>query len=394
MVNALYRPGPIKIAFEYGDRKKGNKPTTYWHESLEPVLFETMGLIAFQEQVMEICKLLGNFTGAQADFMRKAVSKLYRLGKDEAQAEMAPFKDQWMKGCRGNGLADEEGEAIWEYILEWGGYGFNRSHAESYGLQAYQDMWLKMRYPLAFYAALLTVEHKAKREEQRDFFKSVLREAHYFNVEAVGPDVNNSGMGWTIDNDRLRYGLVSISGMGTGMAQQIIDNRPYTDYRNFVERVPSGFGADKLVALAAAGAFDEIDDRTLLLSQTRQWDENVAKVKVKMSCGHLKSRTVKAKHEDDDLEAMVEDAINDLSCPHHPDAKPEVVKRLDDTYEVARYYKEHSNGGMPDIVGKPSLSDITTMELEALNLSLTQSKFALQFKDLHRQAYLHRPGDR
>ena len=183
MANALYRPGPIKVAFEYGDRKQGKKPTTYWHESLKPVLIETLGLIAFQEQVMEICKVLGKFTGAQADFMRKAISKLYRLGKEEAQREMAPFKEQWMKGCRENGLSDAEGELIWEYILEWGGYGFNRSHADSYGLQAYQDMWLKIHYPLAFYASLLTVEQKAKREEQRDFFKTVLREARYFNVE-------------------------------------------------------------------------------------------------------------------------------------------------------------------------------------------------------------------
>ena len=81
--------------------------------------------------------------------------------------------------------------------------------------------------------------------------------------------------------------------MGQGLAQQIIDNRPYEDYRDFVEKIPTGFGADKLVALTAAGAFDEIDDRAHLLSQTRQWGENVAKLKVKMSCGHLKSKTVK-----------------------------------------------------------------------------------------------------
>ena len=79
---------------------------------------------------------------------------------------------------------------IWEYILEWGGYGFNRSHADSYGLQAYQDMWLKIHYPLAFYAALLTVEHKSSARSSSDFLKSVLRESRYFNIHPVGPDVN------------------------------------------------------------------------------------------------------------------------------------------------------------------------------------------------------------
>ena len=238
VANALYRPGPVKVAFLYGDRKQGKKPTTYWHEALKPVLFETLGLIAFQEQVMEICKVVGGFTGAEADFMRKAISKLYRLGKEEAQREMAPFKDQFMKGCRANGLRDDEGENIWEYILEWGGYGFNRSHADSYGLQAYQDMWLKVHFPLAFYASLLTKEKKSKREDQRDFFKNVLRESRHFDITALGPDVNYGDTGWSIadvDKNQIRYGLTSISGLGSSNAQQIVDNRPYGDYRDFVE---------------------------------------------------------------------------------------------------------------------------------------------------------------
>ena len=380
VANALYRPGPIDVAFEYGDRKKGTKPITYWHDAVKPVLFETLGVIAFQEQVMEICKVLGKFTGGEADFMRKAISKLYRLGKDEAQREMAPFKAQFLKGCLENGLTLDEGEMVWEQVLEWGGYGFNRSHADSYGLQAYQDMHLKIHWPLAFYASTLTVEKKSKREDQRDFFKSVLREANHFDVSVTGPDVNFSELGWTIDDDKLRYGLVSISGLGSALAQHIIDNRPYGDYHDFVQRIPTGFGADKLVTLAAAGAFDSIDDREFLLSHTRQWPENVAKLKVKMTCGHLKSRTVKAKHADDDLEAMVEDAINSLECPHHPDAVPEDKKRLDDTYEVARYYKDHDNGHEPEIVKEPTRLDLDDLELESLNLTLSQGEWVRRFK--------------
>ena len=380
--NALYRPGAIKYAFEYGDRKKDPSKITYLHDSLEPILSETLGLIAFQEQVMEICKVLGKFTGAQADFMRKAISKLYRLGKEEAQAEMAPFKEQFMQGCRENGIKDAGGELVWSYILEWGGYGFNRSHSESYGLQAVQDMWLKVHYPLALYASVLTVEKKAKKKEQQDFYKSTLREARYFEIEAAGPSVNTSGLGWGIDGDKLRYGLVSISGMGSGLVQQVLDNRPYEDYIDFIEKIPSGFGADKLVALAQAGAFDELEEREHLLSLTRQWGAEVAKVKVKMSCGHLKSRTIKLKNPDDDLEALVEDAINDLACPHHPDAvpDPDKIDRLDDTYPVARWYKQHPNGDEPAIVSVPSRAKINEMELEALNVSLTQGAFILKYK--------------
>ncbi|HWI67585.1 MAG TPA: DNA polymerase III subunit alpha [Nitrospiraceae bacterium] len=382
VANALYRPGPIKVAFQYGDRKKDPSKVEYWHESLRPVLFETLGLIAFQEQVMEICKVLGKFTGGQADFMRKAVSKLYRLGKDEAQAEMAPFKVQWTKGCQENGLTTADSDMIWEYILEWGGYGFNRSHADSYGLQAYQDMWLKIHYPLAFYAALLTVEHKSKRDEQRDFLKSVLRESRYFEIRPVGPDVNYSEAGWTLDpdTDSLRYGLVSISGLGAANASQVVDNRPYKDYQDFIEKIPTGFGTDKMVTLAAAGAFDEIDDRQWLLSKTRQWPENVEKLKIKMSCGHLKSRTIKAKEEDDDLAAMVEDAIDEISCPHHPDATVAEVKPLDPFYELARFYKDHDNGDEPMVYKEPKDAELSNMELEALNVSLMQNEMAMRYK--------------
>ena len=380
VANALYRPGPIKVAFEYGDRKKDTSKITYWHDALEPLLSETLGLIAFQEQVMEICKVLGKFTGAQADFMRKAVSKLYRLGKDEAQKEMAPFKDQWMHGCAENKIATDDAEQVWEYILEWGGYGFNRSHADCYGLQAYQDMHLKIHYPLAYYAALLTSERKSKKKDQQDFLKSVLREARVFDIEAVGPDVNYSGNGWTIDDEQLRYGLVSITGMGAGLAQQVIDNRPYEDYRDFVERVGTNFGADKLVALVQAGAFDATDERQHLLSLTRQWGTEVAKIKVKMSCGHLKSRTIKVKNADDDLEALVEDAINALTCPHHPEAVPDKIDHLDALYPVARFYKQHPNGDEPVIVKTPSLVQINEMELDALNVSLTQAAFISRYK--------------
>ena len=381
VVNAVYRPGSIKLLSEFIARRNDPSKITFWHDSLESVLSETLGLIAFQEQIMEICKVLGKFSGAQADYMRKSVSKLYRLGKEEAQAEMAQFYDQWMQGCRENHIKDDVANEIWGYILEWGGYGFNRSHSESYGLQAYQDMWLKVHYPLALYASVLTVEHKAKKKEQQDFYKNVLREARFFDIEAVGPDVNASALGWGIDGNKLRYGLLSVSGMGAGLVKQVMDNRPYEDYIDFVERVPSGFGADKLVALAQAGAFDSTDDREFLLSHARQWGEDVAKVKVKMTCGHLKSKTVKVKHAGDKLEDLVRDWIdNECICKHHPDAEPDKIDRLSDTFPVARWYKQHANGDDPEIVSTPTIAELNAMELAALNVSLTQSAYLLKFK--------------
>ena len=300
VANALFRPGPMAIAFEYGDRKNGKTPITYWHDALEPILGETLGLMCFQEQAMLVSQQIGNFSGGQADALRKAMSKLYRLPGDKAQEFMAQFKEQWMKGCHENGIREEDAEHIWtDRMLPLGNYLFNRSHSSSYGLQAYQDAHIKLHYPLAFYAAALTVNRKNKKEDEHKRLRTGLREARIFEIEAAPPDVNRSDRGWSIDGRKLRYGLVSISGLGGGLANEVMEHRPYRDFPDFIERIPSGFGADKIVCLARAGATDSIADRKHLLSRTRQWNDGVVKLKVKMSCGHLKSKTLKGVDEND-----------------------------------------------------------------------------------------------
>ena len=379
VANALYRPGPIAIAFEYGDRKNGTTPITYWHESLEPILGETLGLMCFQEQAMEVAKQIGNFTGGQADALRKAMSKLYRLPGDKAQEFMQNFYEQWMKGCHENGLRERDAHSIWaDRMLPLGNYLFNRSHSSSYGLQAYQDAHIKLHYPLAFYAAALTNGGKNEKDKQRDWLKSGLREARVFDIDAIPPSVNRSERGWSIDRNKLRYGLVSISGMGGGLAHDVIDHRPFRDFPEFIHRMPSGFGVDKMVALAKAGAFDELADRKYLLSRVKQWDDGVIKLKMKMSCGHIKSKTIK-KVEPGHEEQAIEEALALIECKHHPDATIEDVKRLDDSYEVVRFLKQNPDEE-PQIIGEPTDREIDDMELEALNISLRQAQKLLYYK--------------
>lgn len=379
VANALYRPGPIKYAFEYGDRKRGLKPVTYPHDALEPVLAETLGILAFQEQLMEVCKQVGKFTGAQADAMRKAVSKLYRLPGDKAQQFMAQFKEQWMKGCYENGLREEDAESIWtDWALPFGNYGFNRSHSDSYGLQAYQDAHIKCYYPLAFYASTLTITKKQKKQEQQEWMRSVLREAAIFDIEGAPPDVNYSDRGWGIDHNKLRYGLVSIDGMGAGLAQQVIDGRPYEDFNDFISRIPSGFGADKVAALARAGAFDELEDRKYLLSKTRLWTDDIAKFKIKMSCGHLKTKTIK-NLSDVNRDEQIEEVLNNLQCKHHPDATIDIVKEDSAETEVARWLKDHPNDE-PFIISEPDDTELAELELAALNISLSQNRLYIDYK--------------
>ncbi len=184
-VNALYRPGGLEggDAFKYGDLKHGKIPIQYWHESVIPYLEKTYGIMAYQEQMQQIVQVLGGFSPGESDDMRKATSKLYRMGKSEAKQFMGQYKEQWMKGCAENGLNEEESESIWDRMLAFGGYSFNRSHSASYSLAAYQDAWLKCHYPLEFYSPLLT------REDERE---PVIRESRASEVYVMPPNINRS----------------------------------------------------------------------------------------------------------------------------------------------------------------------------------------------------------
>lgn len=382
IANALYRPGPIKFAFEYGDRKNGNKPVTYLHEAVEPVLQETLGIICFQEQIMEICKQVGNFTGGQADSMRKAVSKLYRIPGDKAKEYMQEFYEPWMEGCLANGLKDKDSNTIWSWVLPFGDYAFNRSHAGTYSLQAHQDMHIKQHWPLAFYAALLSVEKKSTRNDQHDFLRAVLREARVFDIDASGPHINHSKAGWTINSNKLRYGFVSIVGVGQGAASEVVERAPFSDYDDFIQKMPSGFGVDNINTLAKAGAFDDIEDRNHLLTRVRQWPENVAKFNVVMSCGCKKMKTVKAETVKE-LPKEIKLAMIELPCKKHEDATAEEWEEIDPYYLMAQWYKDNKEKidlDPPEGIA-PSAEDVTAMETDVLLVPMSIGSTTLKYHD-------------
>ena len=261
--NALYRPGPMKggVTWDYAKRKRDNSLVDYWHDSIKPVLEETYGLVTYQEQVMEISKVVGGFSGAEADDLRKAMGKLYRIkGGSKAKIFMKRFEEKWFAGCIERGIDRKSADEIWHKILEFGHYGFNKSHAASYALQAYQDMWLKTKYPLEFYAAILTYPSGSKPQEKQQFVSQVIREARLRGVSIDPPCVNRSSVGWTVDDAGIRVGLLSIKGVGEVGAKSIIANREkgiYESMENFRNRIaPRSINNSALVALQEAGAFD------------------------------------------------------------------------------------------------------------------------------------------
>lgn len=255
--NALYRPGPMGggVTWDYAKRKHDPELVEYWHDSVAPILKETYGLVAYQEQVMEISKQLGNFTGGEADDLRKAMGKLYRIkGGKAAKEYMARFEGKWFTNAP-KLVGKEIADIIWKKMLEFGHYGFNKSHSASYALQAYQDMWLKIHYPAEFYAAILTLPSGSTPKEKQQFISSVIREARSRGVQMLPPDVNISGKDWTVHDGKLRYGLTGIKGIGTVAANEIIQQQPFDNYADFLARTTKCHRGVQ-DALVESGAFD------------------------------------------------------------------------------------------------------------------------------------------
>lgn len=264
--NALFRPGALEggDAYKYGDLKRGKIPVSYWHPSVEPYLKKTYGIMCFQEQLMQIAQELGGFSPGESDDMRKATSKLYRMGRKEAQEFMSQYYDKWSKGCEVKGLKKHESDAIWERMIAFGSYSFNRPHAGSYALIAYQDAFLKLRL-MEFYATLLTFEKN---------IEDIIREAKDLGVKILPPDINRSGPEFTITDEGLRYGLLSVKFLGKNAEEEILQKRPFNSIDDFKERIEKKKCNKRVFdSLLWAGAFDSLGGREVIpVDQKRQME--------------------------------------------------------------------------------------------------------------------------
>ena len=276
--NALNRPGTLSngMADEFAARKnwKGWKLV---HEDLEPYMAYTFGIMVFQEQVMQMYRALGKDTtpGDAATFL-KVVAK--GIARDvEGRQKIQQYYSKFAAGCEERGIPQEIYDDIWSQIEQMTTYAFNKSHATGYALQAYQDMWLKLRYPLEFYASLLTTEADEPKK-----IPAIIRESKLFGISILPPDINTSDVGFTVDGNSIRFGLLAIKQVGDKAIQVIKENRPYSSYEDFCERVPKAKCNKKVkAALFASGAFDtlggrhewEIDDSAEPVALLEPWTD-------------------------------------------------------------------------------------------------------------------------
>jgi len=216
-LNALYRPGPIKSGMidDFIRRRHGQEKVEIPHPLAEPILTPTYGVMVYQEQVMQIASALAGYTLGQADLLRKAMSK-------KKVDVMKANRDKFVAGCKEHAkIKEKDAGRIFDLIENFAGYGFNRSHSAAYALVAYQTAWLKTHYPVHFMAALLTSE-KGTTDKLVAYLNECPRE---MGIAVLPPDVNVSGMDFTVEGKAVRFGLSAVKNVGESAVESILAAR-------------------------------------------------------------------------------------------------------------------------------------------------------------------------
>ena len=288
---ALYRPGPLGAGMvtSYINRMNGKEPAVSYDPRLDGILGETYGTMVYQEQVMNISVEMCGFSRGESDSrIRKPVAKKkikmltstvfnWSDGSDET------IYDHWMNGAEKNGYKREIAQKIWDDVLEFASYAFNKSHSAGYAILVMQTAWLKAHYPNEYMAAVLT-SYTGKTDKIVHYVSA----CRHDGIAVLPPDINESGTEFTATSEGVRFGLAGIRGVGEGVAEVIIDERgkngPYKNLHDFVERVDTSQANRRVIeALIKAGAFDSTGypRRQLMHFVDRDNPENIIEAAVK-----------------------------------------------------------------------------------------------------------------
>lgn len=286
-VSALYRPGPMgaNSHINYALRKNGLQEITPIHpeleEPLKDILAPTYGLIVFQEQVMKIAQKVAGFSLGQADILRKA------MGKKKADVLAKQFEG-FAAGMHSNGYSDECIQTLWDILVPFASYAFNKSHSEAYALVAYQTAYLKAHYPVEFMAALL-----ATNTGKTDKMAAYLADCRRLGIPVLVPDVNESRASYWAVGDEIRVGLSGIKNVGAGVVDGIIAAREekgaFTSFQDFLDKVPSQVCNKRAMeCMIKAGAFDSLGyTRRALLAVMEEAIDAVLPVKRNEAAGQF-----------------------------------------------------------------------------------------------------------
>ena len=283
-LNALYRPGPIQggMIDDFIDRKWGRKNVEYELPPLEVILKETLGVIVYQEQVMQIANALAGYSLGEADLLRRAMGK-----KDPA--EMAKQRDRFVSGALEKKYPKDKVVRIFDLMEQFAGYGFNKSHSAAYAILAYQTAYLKTHYPIEFMAALLTSEI-SKPENVVKY----ITECREMEIRVEPPDVLFSDADFTPHGDAIRFGLTAIKNVGRNAIDSILaarrelaeQNKSFASYWEFCEKVDLRLMNKRVLeSLVKAGALDSLGRRSQLMAAADKAMERAQKAQRDSAAG-------------------------------------------------------------------------------------------------------------
>jgi len=272
-VLALYRPGPMEFIPDYIKAKHGRKKVRYPHPSLEPILADTYGIIVYQEQIMQIASKMAGFSLGEADLLRRAVAK-------KKKEILLQEREHFVKGALNQGYKKEVADEVYDMIVRFANYGFNRSHAVAYGVLAFQTAYLKAHYPVEFMTALIS-ESLGNPTKVVEY----IEESRKMGIEVLPPDVQQSQASFSIENGKIRFGLAAIKNIGTNVIEAIIEQRKkdagYQSLMDFCVKVHSKVCNRKTMeSFILSGAFDSFGiHRAKMMANLDDFLERVAKKK-------------------------------------------------------------------------------------------------------------------
>ena len=251
---AIYRPGPMQFIPDIIATKKGEKKIEdqVAHPMMIPIVKETYGFMIYQEQIMQVVQVLAGFSLGGADILRRAI------GKKKVDVLMAQ-KQKFVEGCFDtNKISEEDADKIWAQIEKFAEYGFNKSHSAAYGFLTYRTAYLKAHYPEEFMAAILSSE--LSNAEKITFF---INECKEMGTNVLSPDVNGSGVNFSVDNGDIRFGLGAIKGVGEAATHIIIDAKKesgkFESLLDFFKKTKGKVGTKMVENLVKSGAFDRFE---------------------------------------------------------------------------------------------------------------------------------------
>ncbi|NLT08823.1 MAG: DNA polymerase III subunit alpha [Ruminococcus sp.] len=251
VVMSLYRPGPMKSIPEYIENKKHPDRIKYKHPVLESILKETYGVMVYQEQVMEICRKLAGYSYGHADIVRRAMAK-------KKHDVMLKERESFVSGALSNGIPQETSNAVFDEMVSFASYAFNKSHAAAYSYLSYQTAYLKYHYRGTYMAALMSSVMSVTGK-----LAEYINDCRNHGIEIVRPDINKSMKSFTYTGGKIYFGLLAIKNAGSGLADRIITERlmhgSFTGLQDFCERLEGReLNKKALENLIKAGAFDDM----------------------------------------------------------------------------------------------------------------------------------------